>query len=89
MKLNVFDVLHALLLQDIRGFTALHIACCRGVLPVVRLLIDSDSWLIDAASFDGVTPLHVYVLYMPYLMSTISILFIYMCIELQSMTNFS
>ena len=49
--------------QDSEGCTALHTACRMGHLPLIRLLVYSDRWLLNAASDVGVTPLHESVLH--------------------------
>jgi ankyrin repeat protein len=49
--------------QDSGGCTALHSACRMGHLPLIRLLVYSDRWLLNAVSNFGVSPLHESVLH--------------------------
>ena len=48
-------LLHA---RNDAGHTALHLACFRGSLPTVSLLLDAGSDLSVVDNIDGCTPLH-------------------------------
>jgi ankyrin repeat protein len=45
-------------INDRGGCTVLHSACRMGHLPLIRLLVHSDRWLLNTVSDTGVTPLH-------------------------------
>jgi ankyrin len=41
------------------GYSALHIACFRGYVKLVKILLEHSKILVNATSDDGYTPLHI------------------------------
>lgn len=46
-------------IEDFRGYTPLHIAASKGILSIVKFLVDRNDTNIDVRNIFGCTPLHL------------------------------